>query len=134
MAGIGFAINKVVREKRLTSKPRAFVYASIVTVAPLLLGELVLLTVFILSNLAKVTITDRNLIVAIITYGLLGSLLINGFVSLVISRYLSDKIYSRDIRHVLTSYWGVKFSPLLLVVFCMVFFYFFHIWDGYMVF
>ena len=24
MAGIGFAINKVVREKRLTSKPRAF--------------------------------------------------------------------------------------------------------------
>ena len=36
MAGIGFAINKVVREKRLTSKPRAFVYASIVTVAPLL--------------------------------------------------------------------------------------------------
>ena len=60
MAGIGFAINKVVREKRLTSKPRAFVYASIVTVAPLLLGELVLLTVFILSNLAKVTITDRK--------------------------------------------------------------------------
>ena len=53
MAGIGFAINKVVREKRLTSKPRAFVYASIVTVAPLLLGELVLLTVFILSNFGE---------------------------------------------------------------------------------
>lgn len=114
MAGIGFAINKVVREKRLTSKPRAFAYASIVTVAPLLLGELVLLTVFILSNLAKVTITDRNLIVAIITYGLLGSLLINGFVSLVISRYLSDKIYSRDIRHVLTSYWGSQFFTLAI--------------------
>lgn len=114
MAGIGFAINKVVREKRLTSKPRAFVYASIVTVAPLLLGELVLLTVFILSNLAKVTITDRNLIVAIITYGLLGSLLINGFVSLVISRYLSDKIYSRDIRHVLTSYWGSQIFTLTI--------------------
>lgn len=112
MAGIGFAINKVVREKRLTSKPRAFAYASIVTVAPLLLGEMVLLTVFVLSNLAKVTITDRNLIVAIITYGLLGSLLINGFVSLVISRYLSDKIYLRDIRHMLTSYWGSQFFTL----------------------
>lgn len=112
MAGIGFAINKVVREKRLTSKPRAFAYASIVTVAPLLLGELVLLTVFMLSNLAKVTITDRNLIVAIITYGLLGSLLINGGISLVVSRYLSDKIYSRDIRNVLASYWGSQFFTL----------------------
>ncbi len=68
MAGIGFAINKVVREKRLTSKPRAFAYASIVSVAPLLLGELVLLTDYIFTYLAKVTITDRNLIVAIITY------------------------------------------------------------------
>lgn len=109
----------------MTSKPRAFVYASIVTVAPLLLGELVLLTVFILSNLAKVTITDRNLIVAIITYGLLGSLLINGFVSLVISRYLSDKIYSRDIRHVLTSYWGSQIFTLTIGGILYGIFYFF---------
>ncbi|MGT2802604.1 exopolysaccharide Pel transporter PelG [Streptococcus henryi] len=114
MAGIGFAINKIVREKKLTSKPRAFAYASIVTVAPLLFGELVLLTIYSLSNLAKVTITDRNLIVAIITYGLLGSLFINGFVSLVISRYLSDKIFSRDLSNILTSYLGSQFFSVFL--------------------
>lgn len=113
MAGIGFAINQIVKEEKTGSKPRAFVYAAIVAVAPLLLGELVLLSVYLLAGLSQIMLTERNLIVAVITYGLLASLLINGFFSLVISRYLSDQLYHKRLGAMLTIYWG---SQLLLLV------------------
>lgn len=106
MAGIGFSINKLVKEKNFSSKPRAFAYAAIVTIGPLLFGELVLVAVYALTNFSKVIVADRNLIVAIITYGLLASLIINGASSLVISRYLSDKLYAKKIGDILTTYWG----------------------------
>lgn len=114
MAGIGFAINKIVKEKQISSPPRAFIYAAIVAVGPLLLGELVLIAVYALTELSQMLLTDRNLIVSIITYGLLGSLLVNGFFSLVISRYLSDQIYQKKIDNMLTTYWGSQLSLLVV--------------------
>lgn len=113
MAGIGFAINKIVRDGKINSQLRAFVYASIVAVAPLLLGELVLLAVYALTELSQMLLTDRNMIVSVITYGLLASLLIYGAFSLVISRYLSDQIYEKKIDNMISTYWG---SQLCLLV------------------
>ena len=114
MAGIGFAINKIVKEEQISSKPRAFIYAAIVAVAPLLLGELVLIAVYSLTELSQMLLTDRNLIVSIITYGLLASLMVNGFFSLVISRYLSDQIYQKKIGNMLTTYWGSQLTLLVV--------------------
>lgn len=113
MAGIGFSINEVLKEKKLTSKARAYSYAAVTTTGPLLLGILVLVAVYLVSGMAGVDIFDRNLVIAIITYGLLGSLLVNGFFSLVISRFVSDQLYEKRVDNLLTTYWG---SQILLIL------------------
>lgn len=113
MAGIGFSINEVLKEKKLTSKARAYAYATVTTTGPLLFGILVLLAVYAVAHLGAVTEANRNMVISMITYGLLASLLINGFFSFVISRYLSDCLYEKKVDQLLTTYWG---SQLLLVL------------------
>ncbi|MBM7642965.1 exopolysaccharide Pel transporter PelG [Streptococcus loxodontisalivarius] len=113
MAGIGFAINKIVKEQSYKSKIRAFSYASIVTLVPLILGEMVLIAAYALAEVAKFHITDRNLMVAIMTYGMLASMLFNGLSAPVISRFVSDKLFQKDLSHLLTVFWGSQISLVL---------------------
>lgn len=114
MAGIGFSINKLLREKELSTKTKALSYAVIVTTGPLLLGELVLVAIYFLSQFMNLSLVDRNLIVTVITYGLIFSLLVNGVTSLGISRYVSDKIFEKDVDDLLSTYFG---SQLLVAGF-----------------
>lgn len=109
MAGIGFSINEILKEKNLTSRPRAYTYAAVTAAGPLILGEIVLFSVYLLASFSKINLADRNLLVALITYALLASLLVNGFSSLVISRYLSDKLYTKKLKGFLATYWGSQF-------------------------
>lgn len=113
MAGIGFSINELMQDKENVSRPRAYAYASIITTGPMILGILVVFAIYLLCSWAQVSMPDRNLIVSIITYGLLASLVVNGFGSLVISRYLSDKLYTRDTQGFLATYWGSQFILVL---------------------
>ncbi|MBM7635775.1 exopolysaccharide Pel transporter PelG [Streptococcus saliviloxodontae] len=106
MAGIGFAINKIVKDQSYKSKVRAFSYASIVTLVPLILGELVLVAAYLLTAIANFHITDRNLMVAILTYGILASMLVNGITAPVVSRFVSDRLFHKDLSLLLATYWG----------------------------
>lgn len=113
MAGIGFAINQVMKEKKFTSKVRAYLYGTAVTVGPMLLGELVLLSLYLLSHFIRISIFERNLMISLIAYSMLFSLIWSSGFSLLVSRYLSDCLHERRLDRVLSTFWG---SNLLMVV------------------
>lgn len=113
MAGIGFAINQVMKEKKFTSKARAYLYATAVTIGPMLLGELILLSLYFLSNFIRISIFERNLMISLIAYSMLFSLVWSSGFSLLVARYLSDCLYERCLDKVLSTFWG---SNLLMVV------------------
>lgn len=74
MAGIGFELNKLFKEKGLSSKVKAIGYSGIVVAGPLVLG---IALVFIISSIAAyygLSENDRMLLIAMLTYAIMASL------------------------------------------------------------
>lgn len=106
MAGIGFELNKLFKEKGLSSKVKAIGYSGIVVAGPLVLG---IALVFIISSLAAyygLSENDRMLLISMITYAIMASLFLTGVVSLPVTRFVSDELYMHEDKKIIPSYYG----------------------------
>lgn len=106
MAGIGFELKKLFREKGLLAKARAYGYAGVVCAGPMLLGVALILGMVALCGLTGASRQDREMLVCMITYTMLASLLVNGFFSMPLTRFLADMLYEEKPQLVLPSFWG----------------------------
>lgn len=93
MAGIGFELNKLLKEKGISAKARAFGYSSVILAGPLLMGMALILLLLNFAEGQGMVQGDRNLLVVMITYATLGSLFITGVINLPLTRYVSDMMY-----------------------------------------
>lgn len=119
MAGIGFELNKLFKEKGLSSKVKAIGYSGIVVAGPLVLG---IALVFIISSIAAyygLSENDRMLLIAMLTYAIMASLFLTGIISLPFTRYVSDRLYVHEDRKIIPSYYGglAVILPLGIVVY-----------------
>ncbi len=107
MAGIGFELKKMFRNKGYLSSVKAYAFSSLVTVGPMLIC-MVMITVLqqILLQL-NVSYLERMSFLAAVVYAFVFSLLITCGFSMVISRYIADKIYLREYNDIISSLYGV---------------------------
>ncbi|MED1914589.1 exopolysaccharide Pel transporter PelG [Bacillus thuringiensis] len=107
MAGIGFELKKMFRNKGYLSSVKAYAFSSLVTVGPMLIC-MVMITVLqqILLQL-NVSYLERMSFLAAVVYAFVFSLLITCGFSMVISRYIADKIYLREYNDIIASLYGV---------------------------
>lgn len=106
MAGIGFELNKLFKEKGLAAKVRAYGYSCFIVSGPLLLG---ILFILIISNIAKrqgLILIEQYLLMAMVTYAIMAALFVNGLISLPLTRFVSDKLYLSQDRKVVPSFFG----------------------------
>lgn len=106
MAGIGFELKKVFKKKGLLATLAAYGYAGIVCTGPMILGIVLLLGIRLLGELSGTGRSDIDLVNAMVTYGLLASLLLTDVFSLVTTRYIADMLYMEKKDRVLPSFWG----------------------------
>ncbi len=106
MAGIGFELKKLFREKGLILNFRANLYASIVVAGPMLLGAVLLFAMKYLAYYAGLSIHDQDVLVVIITYSILFPLVLTSFISFVSTRYVADVLYDDRKDRVLPSMYG----------------------------
>lgn len=114
MAGIGFELKKMFAKKGLLSVLRAYGYAGIVCVGPMLLGIILLLGIRILSGIGGATEQQQELLNCMVTYTLLVSTVLTNTFSLVTTRYTSDQLYIEKDERVLPSFWGSVSMMLVL--------------------
>ncbi len=114
MAGIGFELKNLFRKKGILATFRAYGYTGVICTGPMLLGMLLILGVMLLSRVAGAAKSDRELLVCMITYTLLASLLVTSFLSMVVTRFISDMLYEERLEEILPSFWGS--CSLMLVV------------------
>ena len=93
MAGIGFSLKKLFNKKGILNLCKAYGYSGIVTVGPMFLGILLLLGVSFIARIGGMNEHDRDLLNCMLTYSLLASLLITAWFNMVVTRFVSDKIY-----------------------------------------
>ncbi|MFC5469427.1 exopolysaccharide Pel transporter PelG [Cohnella suwonensis] len=106
MAGVGFELKKLFREHGLLQSAKAYVYSSITTVGPMVLCVLLVSVMqgIMLSN--HVSYSERELFLTTIVYGFIFSVLLTGGLSMLLTRFIADRIYEKKYEHLLSSYYG----------------------------
>ena len=107
MAGIGFELNKLINKKNFFSKVSGYFYTASSCLGSMILGFVLL---FSIQAIAKALGQDNIIsqrFTGYITNTVFLSMIIFGFFSLVLSRYISDLIYSKREEQLLPSFWGI---------------------------
>lgn len=107
MAGIGFELKKLFTKKGIINKLCAYSYTGFITSGPMILGILFLLLISFVGQVFGLDLHSRNLLISIVTYMLLGSLILSGITSMVGTRFISDMIYTNQEDLILPSFEGL---------------------------
>ena len=116
MAGIGFELKRLFRRKGIAAAGIAYGYAGVLCTGPLLLGILLQVGLLLLCSRAGASRDTQELLVCMMTYTLLGSLLVTSFVSMPLTRFWADMLYQAQQQAVLPALWGA--NALLLLAGC----------------
>lgn len=106
MAGIGFELKKIYGRKTLVDNMWGTLYATMTTIGPTVMTAVLMIVLQILLNQAQITQLEIRFFISSITYALLIAFLISNFLSTVISRYIADCIYLKDISNISSSLFG----------------------------
>lgn len=119
MAGIGFELNKLINKKSFFSKISGYFYTASSCLGSMILGFVLL---FLIQMVAKTLGQDNQVsqtFTGYITNTVFLSMIIFSIFSLVLSRYISDLIYTKREENILPSFWGVNaiIIPLSILIF-----------------
>jgi polysaccharide biosynthesis protein PelG len=99
MAGIGFSLQQLVQDDRLSSKLRGFLHATAIVAGPWLITCVILA---LLQSLASGLVKDAAMVrfSSLTLYAFSISLVVSGPIVMVVSRCLADAIYAKQVRGV----------------------------------
>ncbi len=106
MAGIGFELKKMFDKKGLFSVLKAYGYAGIVCVGPMILGIALLLGIRVIAGFGGATEFEQEYLNAMVTYTLLFSMILTNSFSLVTTRFTADQLFVEKKGAVMPSFWG----------------------------
>lgn len=108
MAGIGFELKKLFKQKGYILNTRAYMYSTIVIAGPLLLcTTLIILTQSIIKYFG-VSYLERELYISSVVYCFIFSQILTSGFSMIITRYVSDQLYMKSFDKIPSSLYGVS--------------------------
>lgn len=113
MAGIGFELKKLFKEKGFLVNIRGYLYSFIVTLGPFLICTLMITSMQLIMEYQKVSFVNYQLFLASVIYSFIFSQIVTSGFSMVITRYISDKLYNKEFEKILPSFYGVIALSLL---------------------
>lgn len=106
MAGIGFELNQMYKENGLAGKIRGIGYSGVIVAGPMLLGMALIGVLSGYAGHVGMSNDDRTLFQIMVTYSMLVSLFVNGFVSLPYTRYVADQMYVGKNNRIMPALFG----------------------------
>ncbi len=106
MAGIGFSLKRLFHKKGFFALCRAYGYAGVICCGPMVLGVILLVGMAFVAQLGGMESHDRQLLSVMLTYSLLASLTATSWLNMVVTRYVSDMLYSGQEEKVMPSFYG----------------------------
>ncbi len=106
MAGIGFELKKLFDKKGLIQNVKAYSYSSMITVGPAAICILLVLGIQWILSSVGVGLTDRLVVTSAIVYAYVFSQVITSGFSMLLTRWVSDKIYTEEYEEILPSLYG----------------------------
>ena len=123
MAGIGFELRRLFSEK---DKPfgdiKAIAYSTIVSVGPWIITSVSLNIIIFIAQLANINRYERVLYTSTILYAFVFSQLLTGPFQYLVTRYVSDCVFSKSITKIRGAYIGISKIVISLAFFISYFF------------
>ncbi|MCY6482926.1 exopolysaccharide Pel transporter PelG [Clostridium aestuarii] len=107
VAGIGFELKKLFKSKSFFNNIRAYLYSSLVTVGPFILCTLMITVIQILMRYMNISFVERELFLVSIVYAFIFSQIVTSGFSMIITRFISDKLYNKEFKDILPSLYGI---------------------------
>lgn len=107
MAGIGFSLRKLFKDKSCYGYAKAYAWTGMVTTGPFVVMVCLILGVQLLYNYFEIADYQSSLYIESVVYPFIFShIVVSGF-HMVITRYIADKMYERDLKSILSSVFGM---------------------------
>ncbi|HOS68705.1 MAG TPA: exopolysaccharide Pel transporter PelG, partial [Bacillota bacterium] len=100
MAGIGFELKKLFNGKGLIQGIRACFLSMLVAIGPTLLCILMMTVLQKLLYNWGASVLQRELFMATVIYSFTFSLILTSAFTMILSRYISDKIYKKEYKDI----------------------------------
>lgn len=107
MAGIGFELKKLFNQKSAFGYFRACFYTAVVTIGPFVLATAMILAIQTLLKEAGAAYHIRQLVLASIIYPFIFSQLISSGFTMLITRFIADKLYHEQYEDIMPSLYGI---------------------------
>jgi len=116
MAGIGFELKRALKPDRLFSIAKVYTYSAILSSGPWVISILAIVIVGFINILSMGTDGGAVSYQIVVTYAiaLASSMIITGFIQLPFTRYIADKIYSKNEDEILPAYYGTLLMMWLI--------------------
>jgi len=127
MAGIGFELSKILREKTLTSILKAYGYSMAIAAGPWMIS---IISILVVGRVTRPFIKDPAQLTQFqvaVTYLIAISLICTGHLQLYFTRYIADRMYEKDLQRILPNTLGMvlgimaSFAVLIYPVFIYMF-------------
>lgn len=113
MAGIGFQLQRLLREDSYKSAVEAYIYAAVISSGSWLMAVISLILISITSHFF-VAADDVSLFQGLIAYVFAGSLIFTGIIQMPTTRYIADRLFVSDSKSLLPCYHGVTALVVVL--------------------
>lgn len=123
MAGIGFTLKRLFDDEMLYKNTSGYLYSSFVVAGPWIITVIIFNILIFISNYYDLKYIERQFFMGTIIYCFVFSQIITSPFQLLISRYISDKLYDKDYKTISASFKGLSFIVLLICITVSVIFY-----------
>jgi len=106
MAGIGFELKKLFKKEGILNSIKASIYSTIITVGPTLASITLIIIFNTLLKFLGVSMIKRELFQVTLMYSFVFAFIVTSGYSMVLSRYLADKIYIKNYEDIRASLYG----------------------------
>lgn len=114
MAGIGFELKKIFNNNSIINNIKGYFFTTIVTVGPFILIMTMLIFIQLMLKLYNKPYHYRELFTISVVYSFIFSQIISSGFAMIITRFVADKLYSKEYEDILASIWGVSSIALLI--------------------
>ncbi len=108
MAGIGFTLKKLFQEQTFTERTKAYMYSALVAAGPWITSVLAVNLLVVLSDWIIEADIQRDLFMGTIVYSFVFSQILTAPWQLIITRYISDRLYLKEYEYIRPSVIGLS--------------------------
>lgn len=108
MAGIGFTLKRMFRDDTFTHRSKAYLYSALVAAGPWIAAVITVNLLLFLMGLILNSPEEKDLFMGTIVYSFVFSQILTSPWQMLITRYISDKLYIKEYQFIRPSFVGLN--------------------------